>query len=48
MNTSRVPGVTRNTGWRAVDVEIAAHRMSQQPVGAPREGATEARTSSAS
>jgi len=31
MNTSsRVPGVSRNSGWRAVDVEIASRRASQQ------------------
>jgi hypothetical protein len=31
MNTSsRVPGVSRNSGWRAVDLEIASRRASQQ------------------
>lgn len=31
MNTScRVPGVTRNSGWQAVDAEMAARRARQQ------------------
>jgi hypothetical protein len=31
MNTSsRVPGITRNTGWQAVDAEMAARRVRQQ------------------
>ncbi len=29
MNTSRVPGVSRNSGWQAVDAEIASRRGSQ-------------------
>ena len=35
MNTSRVPGITRNTGWLAIDAEIAAEmapRRECQPV----------------
>ena len=27
MNTRRVPGVTRNSGWQAVDAEIVQARM---------------------
>jgi hypothetical protein len=31
MNTSRrVPGVSRNSGWQAVDAEIAFARLRQQ------------------
>jgi hypothetical protein len=31
MNTSsRVPGVSRNSGWQAIDAEIASHELSQQ------------------
>lgn len=31
MNTScRVPGITRNSGWQAVDAEMAARRARQQ------------------
>ena len=31
MNTSsRVPGITRNSGWQAIDAEIAARRVLQQ------------------
>lgn len=31
MNTSsRVPGITRNTGWQAIDAEIAVGRRHQQ------------------
>jgi hypothetical protein len=31
MNTSRrVPGVSRNSGWQAVDAEIAVTRLRQQ------------------
>jgi hypothetical protein len=31
MNTSsRVPGLTRNSGWRAVAAEIAAERARQE------------------
>jgi len=31
MNTSsRVPGVSRNSGWHAVDVEIASRRVGPQ------------------
>jgi hypothetical protein len=30
MNTSRrVPGVSRNSGWQAVDIEIASRRPSR-------------------
>jgi hypothetical protein len=30
MNTSsRVPGVSRNSGWQTVDLEIASRRVSQ-------------------
>jgi hypothetical protein len=30
MNTSsRVPGVSRNSGWQTIDVEIASRRLSQ-------------------
>lgn len=43
MNTSRVPGVTRNSGWRAVDVEIAAHRIVPQPSGTTRAGTNESK-----
>jgi hypothetical protein len=31
MNTSsRVPGLTRNSGWQAIDAEMAARRIRQQ------------------
>ena len=31
MNTSsRVPGLSRNSGWRAIDATIAARRLYQQ------------------
>jgi hypothetical protein len=31
MNTSRrVPGVSRNSGWQAIDAEIASARLRQQ------------------
>ena len=30
MNTRRVPGVTRNSGWQAVDAEIVQARMLTQ------------------
>jgi hypothetical protein len=30
MNTSRVPGVSRNSGWQAIDAEIASRRVIQQ------------------
>lgn len=31
MNTSsRVPGITRNSGWQAIDANIAARRAYQQ------------------
>jgi hypothetical protein len=31
MNTSsRVPGISRNSGWQIVDAELAARRVSQQ------------------
>jgi len=31
MNTSsRVPGITRNSGWQAIDAEIAARRVLRQ------------------
>ena len=34
MNTSsRVPGISRNSGWRAVDAEIADRRLLLQPQG---------------
>jgi hypothetical protein len=29
--SSRVPGRTRNSGWRAVDAEIASKRVRPQP-----------------
>jgi hypothetical protein len=29
--SSRVPGCTRNSGWQAVDAEIAANQMRLQP-----------------
>jgi len=27
--TSRVPGISRNSGWREIDAEIAARRLQQ-------------------
>ena len=30
MNTRRVPGVTRNSGWQAVDAEIVRARVLAQ------------------
>jgi hypothetical protein len=30
VNTSRVPGVSRNSGWQVVDAEIASRRTGQQ------------------
>ena len=30
MNTRRVPGVTRNSGWQAVDAEIVKERALTQ------------------
>jgi len=48
MNTSRVPGVTRNTGWRAVDAEIAADRTVRQPTGPTHTAATDGKTFSGS
>ena len=30
MNTTRVPGVTRNSGWQAVDAEIVRARALTQ------------------
>lgn len=31
MNTSsRVPGISRNSGWLAIDAEIVAHRLGQR------------------
>lgn len=30
LNTSRVPGVTRNSGWQAVDAELARARSRRQ------------------
>jgi len=37
MNTSsRVPGVSRNSGWRVVDIEIASRRADQGPNLEPR------------
>jgi hypothetical protein len=45
MNTSsRVPGVSRNSGWRAVDLEIASRRASQQPVQTPHRQPTDRET----
>jgi len=33
MNTSsRVPGMTRNSGWQVIDAEIAARRLEQRPL----------------
>jgi hypothetical protein len=41
MNTSRrVPGVSRNSGWQAIDAEIASARLRQQQGENPH-GATE-------
>ena len=31
MNTSRVPGVSRNSGWQAVDAEIESRRGGPWP-----------------
>ncbi len=31
MNTSRVPGVTRNSGWRSVDAVIFEARALRMP-----------------
>ncbi len=31
LNTSRVPGVTRNSGWQAVDAELSRSRTRSQP-----------------
>jgi len=37
MNTSRrVPGVSRNSGWQAVDAEIAFARLRQQQASTTR------------
>jgi hypothetical protein len=45
MNTSRrVPGVSRNSGWQAVDAEIASARLRQQQTLTPH-GATESEPS---
>ena len=39
MNTSsRVPGITRNSGWLAVDAEIAARRVLEVGHGAGDQG----------
>lgn len=39
MSTSRVPGLTRNSGWQAVDAEIEARarreRQSETPPAKP-------------
>lgn len=36
MNTSsRVPGLTRNSGWGHVDAEIAAYRLDRQQETGP-------------
>ena len=41
MNTSRrVPGVSRNSGWQAIDAEIASARLRQQQAST-RHGGTE-------
>ena len=32
--TSRVPGVSRNSGWQVVDAELASRRVSQQQIQA--------------
>ena len=49
MNTSsRVPGISRNSGWQVIDAEINARRERQQqttttsPQGQPRAFATRA------
>jgi hypothetical protein len=31
--SSRVPGSTRNSGWQAVDAEIASKHVRLQPTG---------------
>ena len=47
MNTSsRVPGITRNSGWQAIDAEIAARRVLQQqngnvPQSGPKRGSSD-------
>lgn len=36
MNTSsRVPGLTRNSGWRSVDAELTARRLLEKPESVP-------------
>lgn len=43
MNTSsRVPGVTRNSGWQAVDAEMSDRRLRQQRQGAATQVPTQA------
>ena len=38
--SSRVPGVSRNSGWQAVDAELASRRVRQQQIQ-PAHAATE-------
>lgn len=46
MNTRRVPGITRNSGWQAVDAEIARARATVQHRGGSTADQREARPGS--
>lgn len=41
VGTSRVPGLTRNSGWRAVNAEIVRTRPGPRPPGPPTSAAVE-------